>query len=438
MRFRDELFAVLATLAAVALRVPFLTRPMRTDEAATFLYYASQPLKVGLSVYGSPNNHLLHTALMHAAFRAFGSAEWALRLPALVAGIALVPLAFVAARALGLGRGLLAASLAATWPLLVDYSTDGRGYTLVCAFTLASLIAMHALRRDGNRTAGLLFVLCATLGFWSVPVMIYPFALLAVWGLASKQWPRVLAALCGTVVLTFVVYLPVLVTSGLEALTQNPWVRPLPWGAFFAALPHALAGVWQSWTSGIPLVLALVLAALFIAGAIRGRVALWLALPAVAAVLLAQHTIPFPRTWLPLLAIAIVTMNAALPPRFDLFGACILAILLATCTLTIHRRAETGELPYVREIAHYLKDNAKPTDAVGTLSPSDVPLAFYLRDPRPLSPNVNASRIWIVTNEDFGQVLPKTLFELRIDPRGFNIAKRVDFGEVAVYQLDRR
>ncbi len=446
MRFRDEAFACIATMAALALRVPLLTRPMRTDEAATFLYYALQPLSIGLSVYGSPNNHLFHTALMHAAFRLFGPAEWALRLPALIAGVALVPLAFHAARALGTrdganappSRGLIAASLAATWPLLVDYSTDGRGYTLACLFTAIAFMAMTTLRRQGGPFAALLFCLAATLGLWSVPVMFYPFALLTAWGLASPHWRRVLAAASGTVVLTFLVYLPVLIVSGLDALTNNPWVRPLPWPQFFTALPHAALDVWMSWTAAIPLALALLLAALFVAGAIRGRVTLWLALPAVATLLLLQHTIPFPRTWLPLLLLVIVTMSAALPSRFEPVTAIVLGVALAACTVTIPRRVETGELPHVLEVAQFLKVNARPADAIGTLSPSDVPLAFYLHDGRPLRPDVRAPRIWVITNDAIGQVLPKTLYELNIDPRLFTFAKRAAFGEIGIYEFDRR
>src|SRR5207245_4620972 len=60
------------------------------------IYYASHPLSVALTIYGSPNNHILHSLLMHFAYRMFGSAEWALRLPALLAGIAIVPLTYVA------------------------------------------------------------------------------------------------------------------------------------------------------------------------------------------------------------------------------------------------------------------------------------------------------------------------------------------------------
>jgi 4-amino-4-deoxy-L-arabinose transferase-like glycosyltransferase len=429
------------TLFALAIRVPLLFRPMRTDEAATFLYYASRPLTIGLSVYGSPNNHVLHTLLVHATYRLFGPAEWALRLPALLAGVALVPLAFLAARTLGAGRGLLAAALVATWPLLVDYSTDARGYTLVCAFTLVTLLAATRLRQRGETTSVLLFAIAGALGLWTVPVMLYPFAMLTVWALASPHWRRALVAAGLGVALAAIVYSPVLAVSGIEAMTNNPWVRPLPWSVFFAALPHAAAEVWRSWTTSVPLLVSLPLAILFVIGAIRGRMTFWLGIVAVMAILVAQHTIPFPRTWLPLVVLTFVTMNAGLKPPLhptvEPVASTILTIALAICSLTSPRRPETGELPHVRDVAQFLAANAAPSDAIAALTPSDVPLAFYL-DARPLRPNLGATCVWVITNDTYGQSLPKTLFELKLDPRRFAITKGLDYGDVAIYRFDRK
>src|SRR5947209_1905140 len=140
-RFDQPLWPVtILTLAAAAMRIPFLTRPLGTDEAATFLYYASKPLSIGLTIYGSPNNHLLNTLLMHASWRLFGAHEWALRLPAFLFGVALVPLTVMAARAVVRDGALVAAAFVAAAPVFVDYSTDGRGYTMLCAFALLALL----------------------------------------------------------------------------------------------------------------------------------------------------------------------------------------------------------------------------------------------------------------------------------------------------------
>src|ERR1700682_4352124 len=159
----------LLSLAAAIVRLPMLSRPMGTDESASFIYYASHPLWVPVTIYGSPNNHILHSLLMHIALTLFGSAEWALRLAAFLAGIAIIPLTYAAARALGDRGALLAASLAAAAPTLADYSTNARGYTLLCCCVLICTIAMARILRDGK--GEIVFAISAALGFYTVPVM---------------------------------------------------------------------------------------------------------------------------------------------------------------------------------------------------------------------------------------------------------------------------
>jgi hypothetical protein len=56
---RNQFAVTLLTIIAAILRFPALSRPMGSDEAATFIYYASHPLPVAVSIYGSPNNHIL-------------------------------------------------------------------------------------------------------------------------------------------------------------------------------------------------------------------------------------------------------------------------------------------------------------------------------------------------------------------------------------------
>ena len=61
----------------------------------------------------------------------FGSASELIRLPALVAGLASIPLAFLLARRLfGTSAGLVAAALMALNPFMVYYSTEARPYTV--------------------------------------------------------------------------------------------------------------------------------------------------------------------------------------------------------------------------------------------------------------------------------------------------------------------
>src|SRR5207302_7320619 len=138
------------TLLAVAVRIPFLSQPMRYDEALTFNEFASRPLYYGLSFYPDPNNHLLNTLLMHGAFAVLGNQPWILRLPACLAGVLLAPATYTLARLLfGSGAAVLSATLVAVSSYLVEYSTNARGYTLqALSFVVLLALVIVAVRRD--------------------------------------------------------------------------------------------------------------------------------------------------------------------------------------------------------------------------------------------------------------------------------------------------
>ena len=394
---------------AIGVRLTALTRPFGTDEAATFLFYASKPLKIGMTVYGSPNNHPLHTALMHIAWLIFGDAEWALRLPALLAGVALVPLTWLAS------RSLLAAVLVAGAPVLIDYSTDARGYAIVCACALVVF----------NTRRPLVFAMATAIGFFTVPVMLYPFVAISVWALLTRRlsaW-TVIASLLFTAAL----YAPMLSVSGLSAITSNAYVRPMPLALFVKALPKYALDVGRVMFDRT-LILGIVIVAAAVA---RARAAAWAGVGAVLVVLVAQRVLPFPRVWLPFVPLLFILAASWWRwPRFETIAAIVVALTLATLWLVTPRPRDTGELPGVVDIARELKLRVRPGDAVLAGTPSDLPLAFYfakLAVPADvLNPDVaRANRVFVVCNRAYGMTLPRTLASLRIDLRGF-VTRRVD------------
>src|SRR5947207_15045799 len=135
-------FAYLSALCAifavgVVVRVCLLSQPMRNDEALTFLYYSSKPLSMALSDYSLPNNHLFHTFLVRLAYLLLGNEPWSLRLPAFIAGTLLIPAAYLLAHRLyNRHAALLSAALVACSSILIEFTTNARGYTLICLITL--------------------------------------------------------------------------------------------------------------------------------------------------------------------------------------------------------------------------------------------------------------------------------------------------------------
>ncbi len=425
----------LITLFGALLRILDLQRPMGSDESATFLYYASKPLLLALTIYGSPNNHLLHTALMHASSCVFGDAEWALRLPAFLAGVAMIPLTYVAARAMQSEGALIAAALTASWPALIDYSNDARGYTLLCCFTLIAAASMCSVTRSGNSAAVLLFAIACALGFYTVPVMLYPFVMLVAWGLTSLHRRRVAIAAIGAILLTAILYAPVIVVSGLRALLTNPYVQPMPFGEFVRALPAYAIAVWRSMTAGVPLIIQ----AMIGLALLRKRVAQAIlpAILAVAIVLAVQCVLPFPRVWLPLLPLVFACVAAArLKPAATLAIASAICICLGVIAVGKPRPRDTGELPAVYAIVRELEHRARPGDAILALPPSEMPLAFYAPNLRTeiLNPDWHhAPRIFVIENREYGQTLAKTLAFFQIRGNGRLIR---DFGSSALYEVN--
>ena len=229
--------AVIAmTLIGLFVRLRFINQPMRYDESATVLGYASKPFYIGLSIYNEPNNHLFHTLLVHISIALLGSAAWAVRLPALIAGTLLCPLTYAAARRFSNSMAaLLAAAFVSASSILIEYSTNARGYTLVCCATLALLVAGFETLRRASPYWFLLFGLTAFLGFWTIPIFLFPYGGLILWiafeslGKARRLrrvfWTRLIVTNIiagGATILAYT--LPM--TTGPKVLFGNQWMAP--------------------------------------------------------------------------------------------------------------------------------------------------------------------------------------------------------------------
>ncbi|MCX6388190.1 MAG: glycosyltransferase family 39 protein, partial [Solirubrobacterales bacterium] len=80
------------------------------------------------------------------------SSSGLIRLPSLLAGVALIPIvALLGRRLIGSRAGVAAAAIAAASPFLVFYSVEARSYSLTVALSTAStLLLLRALDRGGK------------------------------------------------------------------------------------------------------------------------------------------------------------------------------------------------------------------------------------------------------------------------------------------------
>jgi hypothetical protein len=460
------------TLIALLVRLRFLNQPIRYDEADTILSYASKPLYLGLSVYNEPNNHVFHTLLVHFAILLAGTAEWAVRLPALIAGVLLCPLSYAMARRLAGGTAALCtASLIASSSVLIEYSTNARGYTLLCCATVALIIAAdESLRRASPLwLSGL--VLATFLGLWTIPIFLIPFGGVILWLLweACRRHRyfkhifnlRLLIATLGAGLITFSAYLPVAAVTGLGSLLikQKYGVKSTFHG-FWTANLIRLHETWNMWTRDMPGWLPLAFALAFFAGLAIFPTLRRLVISLVAFTLLlfaVRRFVPFARTWLIYLPVFYAGASAAVcapvdrllrNPRRDLFAtiaAVILAIVLATVVMRTESplaSTETGVLKSAQQIAAFLIAEHIPPDRVFRSSTSDMPIEYYWwrqTGTRPAIAKLRGLREqgihdgWILLNGAYAERLES--FSLKNGLQNVTILERKGFDQASLLHI---
>jgi hypothetical protein len=336
----------LVVLGGALLRLKYLREPMRWDEAATFQEYARGSLGTIVSTYNRPNNQVLYTLLEHLGLKAFGEGIAAVRLVAFAAGIAIIPAAFLAARRLyDTTAGLFAAALTATFGPLVDYSVNGRGYTLGALFVVLSLWLGARALDEGRLPIWIAFVLTGAAAIYTLPTMAIGIAAVALWmglsALRERRW-RFIALLAAAAIaiglLSLLLYSAVLGQRGWTAVTE----APREWHSIKALA----SAVWENWNRTAPHPLDWLVAAGFIAGVVRSWRLAAAFLVVLVGVALFAPIAPFVRSWLFLLPIYLIVAANGLSWATKRAGPVAAGAIMIVLALTfLHAGLKSSDVP---------------------------------------------------------------------------------------------
>jgi len=471
---------VVVILFAVVLRVVFLSQPMRFDEALTFVHFASPPLPRGLYNYASPNNHIFHTLQVHIAYRVFGDDPWAIRLPACVAGVLIVPATYLLIRRLyNRDAALLASGCAASSSALIEFSTNARGYSLVTLTFLALLVVATFLKRRPFRGAWVLFAVLAALGFYTMPIMAYPFAIVVAWLVLSligsvspgerRRVVRGLVFALGlTLILTAILYAPLIlkVLGGWKAPLLTRLVAPKKWSVFVWRLPWSLRHVWRQWNRDIPTVIRVVLVVgLFASLVLHGRLTRY-RVPLVLPVLLScgvlltmQRVVPRVRFWLFLLPVyfglvssgfvGLLNVVGAKVPRYRSLLCSILALAVSAWLSvdvlrnnSVYYSKETGWFTDGKAVTLFLKANLRRGDKVLAKDPATAPLQYYFHvNGLPLrylkSKGDMNRRVLVLLHKSYGQTMERVLAKNRAVDKDLGVPEIIREYECAtLYEMN--
>jgi hypothetical protein len=411
MREPDLCALAAITLIGLALRIDFLFQPMRYDESYTYITYVARPLRTTISYYNCPNNHIFHTLMARECIALFGAHSWALRLPALIFGTLMIPAAyFMAAAFFGSNVAVVTSALTASSSILVEYSTNARGYTILCVCFMMILAIAKSLTLQSTAVRWLLFSIISAFGFYTIPVMLFPFGIVVVWmflnwlaEVAHRRDPQLPIRLLGSIALTaaivLVLYIPVLLNTGWRSLVANRFITPQ--SNFFPKLIRYSLSTWALAIRDLPqTVVALLLVGLglsvFVPRPSRGD-----ALRLIAALLLwcstvlfTMRAVPDERVWLFTLPLGFAlsldglgVLARAIPGRAVLVAP-LIAGVLGYCTISsrsIVNSHETGTLPDGQAMAVLLKPLLSEKCHVLGICPSDAILQYYF-DRSGLSP----------------------------------------------------
>ncbi|HXA01905.1 MAG TPA: glycosyltransferase family 39 protein [Cytophagaceae bacterium] len=353
----------------------FIRFPIFIDEAFSYVHFVSKGFLTSASYYPGPNNHVFYSELCVFINLFFDDPLLVMRLPAFLSGLALSFLFFlVLKKYLGFQISLLSTIIFSLSEQTNFYSSQGRGYILVTFFVFLAFYSLGQFLFNSRRFYLLLFVVSSVLGFYTLPVFLYPFASMFLWTLFiiwKKQdrylFFKTIALYSVIVVLFLILYLPVLLLNPADVVFGNTWVSsPADFYNKFPEYILHLNSFW--WGDGFSL--------LFSLAAIAGLA--WLGakqhVTTIAAIILLfflpffmifiQKVLPFERVWLYYLLflsaglayfiIKLIGLLAGNTLSQKVTGIACIIITLGFYTLLNYRILERKTFSYYTELDQFL------------------------------------------------------------------------------------
>jgi uncharacterized membrane protein/O-antigen/teichoic acid export membrane protein len=160
---------VLTAMVGVAIGLRLLaSRSLWLDEATSW-YETQLPFHRMIEVLRDTDVHPPgYFTVLWATVRAFGDSELALRLPSLICATALVPMLYVAGKAMyDRATGFVAAGLAVVAPLVVWYSQEARMYAQLMLLALVAIWALYRALESGRARYWIVYALAGAGLAWT-------------------------------------------------------------------------------------------------------------------------------------------------------------------------------------------------------------------------------------------------------------------------------
>lgn len=477
-RFHKTALLIVLIFGLLIRLIYLINQPINHDEARTVYDFAHESFAELLTNYGVPNNHIFLSFLIKISIFLFGNHVWSIRLSVFLAGVFVLVMTYITCRVL-LGRqiALLSTALCAVSYPLVQYSSNARGYMLVIFFFLCLLYLGEQIKSSDNRVAEKLFALCAGLGAWTIPVMLYPFTIAVLWLFVSPNRSRMdiinsaVRISIFTGIFVGIVYGPMLLRMGPAALTSDQNVAPKDWSFLWPDFVDMLTILNDSLHRSMPKEVQFFLFSLAILGLVfphaRQRTAIRLAfvslIPSILWIVL-QRRIAFARVWLFLIpvyffliatGISVVLHEIRKVERLSTVSVAVVCAALVALFLRGTIRGITypmkvgGSCTAALEVVAFLAPQLDENTVLETATPCSGPIRYYLN-----IANVSLDHFYwnrgksanAASLQKFDQIF-LVMMEPRHDFDFFNYGRRIrnygpprlvkKFPDLKIYRMDR-
>ena len=246
-----------ALFIAGLILIPFVQ--INSDEAYCYSYFTSQNPLIALTTYPAPNNHILHSFISSVVDKILPWKLYALRLPSLIAGIASIWVLIMYMRRKYDRQSIFLGALGVMvsfYPLF--YLLQGRGYAILLFWsTILAIITIESCNSSKWKYP-ITSIIVSVLGFYTIPTFLYPFTISLLIMLLFIDWKSVIILGGSTLILTVVLYSPIFLFFGIDALVGNEFVIPMSFDEVAKAYPNYL---WAMSIHIIPVLAAMILLA---------------------------------------------------------------------------------------------------------------------------------------------------------------------------------
>lgn len=204
-------------IAAGALyRLAFIGKPIAGDEVGAACWYFRLPVPIIMNDYRMPKNHIFQSILTHLSGSIFGYRNLGVRLPVLLAGVALIGLVYWLAIELTDDNepvALMAAGMTALSGYLVTYSASARGYEIQALLVVLTMLIVRRWHdwESGEEVYTAALAVAGFLLLYTLPagiIFLVPLYIGLAW--INDRWSRQMLAMAAllTVALTAIAYGP--------------------------------------------------------------------------------------------------------------------------------------------------------------------------------------------------------------------------------------